>query len=50
LVLSESEVAYYLTTDAQDLKNSLDLIEKVTPVWRDMPAPNRGEIVRQMRL
>ncbi|KAL2913764.1 Alpha-aminoadipic semialdehyde dehydrogenase [Polyrhizophydium stewartii] len=33
-----------------DLQRTLDLIDKIKPMWRDTPAPRRGEIVRQMRV
>ncbi|KAI8930115.1 Aldehyde/histidinol dehydrogenase [Entophlyctis helioformis] len=33
-----------------DLQKTIDLIEKVKPMWRETPAPRRGEIVRQMRV
>lgn len=37
------------TGTPQDLHDTLKAIEKVKPMWREMPAPLRGEIVRQMR-
>jgi aldehyde dehydrogenase family 7 protein A1 len=33
----------------EQLQQTLKKIEKVKPMWRDTPAPVRGEIVRQMR-
>lgn len=42
-------IASTRTGSVSDLKKALALIEKVKPMWRDMPAPQRGEIVRQMR-
>ncbi|KAJ3274848.1 Aldehyde dehydrogenase 7 member B4 [Terramyces sp. JEL0728] len=43
-------IASVRTGTPQELQKSLDLIEKIKPMWRDMPAPQRGEIVRQMRV
>ena len=34
----------------EDVQKTIQLIEKVKPMWREMPAPKRGEIVRQMRV
>jgi aldehyde dehydrogenase (NAD+) len=32
----------------KDYENIITLAEKAFPIWRDMPAPKRGEIVRQI--
>ncbi|KAJ3225429.1 Alpha-aminoadipic semialdehyde dehydrogenase [Clydaea vesicula] len=37
------------TGTVQDLNETLAKMEKVKPIWRSIPAPQRGEIVRQMR-
>lgn len=37
------------TGTVEDLNETLQEIEKVKPMWRATPAPQRGEIVRQMR-
>ncbi|KAH9245599.1 hypothetical protein BASA81_016911 [Batrachochytrium salamandrivorans] len=33
-----------------DLQKTLDMMSKIQPMWRETPAPRRGEIVRQMRV
>ncbi|KAJ8326966.1 Alpha-aminoadipic semialdehyde dehydrogenase [Batrachochytrium dendrobatidis] len=33
-----------------ELQKTLDMMDKIQPMWRDTPAPRRGEIVRQMRV
>ncbi|KAJ3182893.1 Alpha-aminoadipic semialdehyde dehydrogenase [Gaertneriomyces sp. JEL0708] len=42
-------IAGVKTGTPKDLNRALEAIEKVKPMWREMPAPKRGEIVRQMR-
>jgi aldehyde dehydrogenase family 7 protein A1 len=34
----------------KDVKDTLLLMEKIKPQWRETPMPRRGEIVRQMRV
>ncbi|TPX43209.1 hypothetical protein SeMB42_g04030 [Synchytrium endobioticum] len=33
----------------KDMNDALEAIDKVKPMWRAMPAPKRGEVIRQMR-
>ncbi|KAJ3151020.1 Alpha-aminoadipic semialdehyde dehydrogenase [Geranomyces variabilis] len=42
-------IASVRTGTPRDLNRALEEIEKVKPMWREMPMPKRGEIVRQMR-
>ncbi|TPX33460.1 hypothetical protein SmJEL517_g03677 [Synchytrium microbalum] len=37
------------TGTPKDLNDALIAMEKIKPMWRAVPAPKRGEIVRQMR-
>jgi aldehyde dehydrogenase family 7 protein A1 len=43
-------IASVKTGSIAQLNKTLSIIEQVKPMWREMPAPRRGEIVRQMRV